>query len=378
VDLFPHKENLSRRTYSGGIVSIICFIIVVYLFYVQLSSFLQTTIDNDLVVDVYRQDNMKINFDISFHKLPCAFVSVDALDVAGNEHLDIEATIQKQRLDRRGKKITEAESAKLQSEVMKDIVQQAVPKNGRGCETCYGAESDEYPCCPTCESVRNAYRHRGWAFNSATNIAQCNNEGFVPMITSQRNEGCRLTGEILVDKVAGNFHFSPGKSFSNAHNHAHTTFELGEDKFNMSHTIHALSFGEPFPGAINPLDGLEQTTEDALSAYQYYIKVVSTSFTDIYGQTLNSSQFSVTQHYLPIDNSVGSGHESHGAPGVFFLYDLSPIQVNLVERQKSLSSFVTIICAIIGGAFTVFRIIDEVIYQGLRSIRKKQELGKAF
>lgn len=44
---------------------------------------------------------------------------------------------------------------------------------------------------------------------------------------------------------------------------------------NMSHTVHSLSFGPPFPGRVNPLDGTTRV-EDATStghAYKYYIKV---------------------------------------------------------------------------------------------------------
>jgi hypothetical protein len=47
-----------------------------------------------------------------------------------------------------------------------------VPKNSNGCESCYGAETTKHPCCPTCESVREAYRVKGWAFVAASTIAQ--------------------------------------------------------------------------------------------------------------------------------------------------------------------------------------------------------------
>ena len=73
-------------------------------------------------------------------------------------------------------------SAKLRSEVMKDIVAVDVPTNTRGCASCYGAETEERPCCPTCEDVRLAYKGKGWSFSSAKNIAQ------VITLHSPRNE----------------------------------------------------------------------------------------------------------------------------------------------------------------------------------------------
>ena len=40
---------------------------------------------------------------------------------------------------------------------------------GDGClflSSCYGAETEETPCCSTCEEVREAYRKRGWAISN--------------------------------------------------------------------------------------------------------------------------------------------------------------------------------------------------------------------
>lgn len=79
--------------------------------------------------------------------------------------------------------------------------------------SCYGAETVEQPCCNTCEEVREAYRKKGWAFNNPHGIAQCIREGWTDKLKEQVNEGCRAHGYLEVSKVAGNFHFAPGKSF---------------------------------------------------------------------------------------------------------------------------------------------------------------------
>lgn len=36
---------------------------------------------------------------------------------------------------------------------------------------------------------------------------------------AQQNEGCEVYGYLEVNKVAGNFHFAPGKSFQQQHVH---------------------------------------------------------------------------------------------------------------------------------------------------------------
>lgn len=46
------------------------------------------------------------------------------------------------------------------------------------------------------------------------------------------------------------------------------------------------------------------------------------------------------------------------------------------ENRSSFLHFITSVCAIVGGVFTVSGIVDAFIYQGEKIIRKKLELGK--
>ena len=63
--------------------------------------------------------------------------------------------------------------------------------------------------------------------------------------------------------------------------------------------------------------------------------------------------------------------------GVFFNYDISPMQVTYTEYQKPFSHFLTDVCAVVGGVFTVAGIIDSIIYTAEKSFQRKVELGKA-
>jgi hypothetical protein len=45
---------------------------------------------------------------------------------------------------------------------------------------------------------------------------------------------------------------------------------------------------------------------------------------------------------------------------IWFRYDLNPITVKYTEYSKPFYSFLTTICAIVGGTFTVAGIIDSV------------------
>jgi hypothetical protein len=51
-------------------------------------------------------------------------------------------------------------------------------------------------------------------------------------------------------------------------------------------------------------------------------------------------------------------------------------QVKYTETKMSFLHFLTSVCAIVGGIFTVAGIIDAFIYHGGQAIRKKVDLGK--
>ncbi|MCO5559472.1 hypothetical protein L7F22_013072 [Adiantum nelumboides] len=101
------------------------------------------------------------------------------------------------------------------------------------------------------------------------------------------------------------------------------------------------------------------------------IQVVPTVYKDIHGRKIQTNQYSVTEHFKTVE--VGMGRS---LPGVFFFYDLSPIKVNFNQRNTPFLHFLTNVCAIVGGVFTVFGIIDAFVYHGHKVIKKKIEIGK--
>ena len=170
------------------------------------------------------------------------------------------------------------------------------------CGNCYGAPAPnngrKAGCCQTCDEVRDAYASVSWAFGLGENVEQCEKEGYGTRLMEQRNEGCRIEGDIRVNKVAGNFHIAPGRSYSNMNVHVHDLNNFFETSVPGGHTfthkVHHLRFGPQLPGDVltklggrpspwtnhhvNPLDGTEQTTDDPAFNYMYFVKVVSTSY----------------------------------------------------------------------------------------------------
>lgn len=52
-------------------------------------------------------------------------------------------------------------------------------------------------------------------------------------------------------------------------------------------------------------------------------------------------------------------------------YDLSPITVQYTEIKQSLPHFLTSLCAIVGGVFTVFSLVDSAVHHVLRYYRRR-------
>ena len=44
-------------------------------------------------------------------------------------------------------------------------------------------------------------------------MEQCDREHYGERLDAQRKEGCRIEGLLRVNKVVGNFHIAPGRSF---------------------------------------------------------------------------------------------------------------------------------------------------------------------
>lgn len=68
------------------------------------------------------------------------------------------------------------------------------------------------------------------------------------------------------------------------------------------------------------------------------------------------------------------GHH-RSVPAIWFRYDLNPITVRYTDRVKPFYHFITTICAIVGGTFTVAGIVDSCVFTA-HEVFRKMELGK--
>lgn len=188
--------------------------------------------------------------------------------------------------------------------------------------------------------------------------------------------GCRIEGFVRVKKVPGNLVIS---ARSGAH-----SFDASQ--MNMSHVISHLSFGKKISprvmsdikrvlpyigGSHDKLNGQDYVIHSGDSSanitIEHYLQVVKTEV--------------MTRSYKLVEEYEYTAHSSliHAlsTPAAKFHFEPSPMQVLITENPKSFSHFITNVCAIIGGVFTVAGIMDSILHNTLRLV-KKVELGKNF
>ncbi|XP_038897891.1 protein disulfide-isomerase 5-4-like [Benincasa hispida] len=188
--------------------------------------------------------------------------------------------------------------------------------------------------------------------------------------------GCRIEGYVRVKKV-------PGSLVIAARSESHS---FDASQMNMSHIISHLSFGRkisskafkdakqiiPYIGIshdrLNGQSFINQRDLGANVTIEHYLQIVKTEvLTRRSGKLLEEYEY--TAH-----SSVA---QSLHIPVAKFHFELSPMQVVITENQKSFSHFITNVCAIIGGVFTVAGILDALLHNTIRLV-KKVELGKNF
>lgn len=354
-DIFPKTyDEFKIKTFSGGIITIISLFLITVLFLSEFYFYLTPIRTDELYVDTTYNNKIEIYLNITYPAISCDALSVDVMDVAGEVQTNVENTIYKRRLSLNGEILGDY---KLEKKL--DLV--APTKEGY-CGGCFGALPPGQ-CCNTCDAVKEAYQKKGWQFH-IEDFEQCLQENNERKLKYSKSEGCNLHGFIMVNKVAGNFHFSPGKSLFQGQMQIHDYTEFEKDHFNTSHIIHSLGFGEKYPGIHNPLDDVEKYIKKGSGLFQYFIKVVPTIYETL-SEQLYTNQYSVTQHFRPYNSE-----HPNVVPGVFFIYDLSPIMVHISFKKRSFLHFTTNIFAILGGVYTLSLLLDMFLFE----VEKKSKL----
>ncbi|XAR56659.1 hypothetical protein NMG60_11037221 [Bertholletia excelsa] len=463
-------RDLTEASLSGGGLSIIAALSMVFLFGMELNNYLTVSTSTSVIVDKSSDGEfLLIDFNISFHALSCEFASVDVSDVLGTNRLNITKTIRKYPIDINLKAIgSEFQTGPISRVIKHD--DEVDEEHHEGSVVLKGLNFDKvahmYPIlvvnfyAPWCywsnrlkpswekaakiirerfdpemdgrillgrvdctEEVDLCRRHHIQAYPSIRifrkgsdvrdDHGHHDHESYygdrdteslvktmeslvapIPLASQQlasENKlgsvadddkrpaplagGCRIEGFVRVKKVPGNLVIS-------AHSGAHS---FDASMMNLSHIINHLSFGKkitptemsdmkrmlPYLGrSHDKLNGRAYITQPSNSnanvTIEHYLQVVKTEVV-----TRRSHKLVEEYEYTAHSSLV----HSLNIPAAKFHFELSPMQVLITENSKSFSHFITNVCAIIGGIFTVAGIVDSLLHNTIR-IMKKVELGK--
>ncbi|CAH8255230.1 unnamed protein product [Arabidopsis lyrata] len=465
-------RDLTEASLSGAGLSIVAALAMLFLFGMELSSYLAINTSTSVIVDKSSDgDFLDIDFNISFPALSCEFASVDVSDVFGTHRLNITKTIRKVPIDPH----LRATAAEFHSSSGLHLINHGdedhdenstyadIPLTGAAFEKfthhfqilvvnfyapwCYWSNrlkpswekasqitrerynpgtddrvllgsvdcTEEPTLCksnhiqgyPSIRIFRKGsdlredhgnHEHESYYGDRDTDSLVKMVEELLKPIKKEDHKlaldgksdnaastikkapvsgGCRIEGYVRAKKV-------PGELVISAHSGAHS---FDASQMNMSHIVTHLSFGTmvserlwtdmkrllPYLGQshdrLNGKSFINQRKFDVNVTIEHYLQIVKT---EVISRRSGKEHSLIEEYEYTAHSSVA---HSYHYPEAKFHFELSPMQVLISENPKSFSHFITNVCAIIGGVFTVAGILDSIFQNTVRMV-KKIELGK--
>lgn len=310
---------------ARGLGSLIVYLIIIVLVILELGYYFDERFVYSYEVDIDHSSKLKLNVDITV-SMTCDQISADVVDTTSKNALS-------------NKDISKEDTWFEMSPNQKN--------NHNAITTIY-------------EKIRNNYHAlHSILWLSYGNIP--NSLGQRESLPNTKFDACRIHGTYELNKVSGNFHVMPGKSASVMGGHAHVIPMFGNTQFNFSHRIDDFSFGDNSHLVHNALNFDLKIAENFQTEYQYYISVVSTLI-----HSKETYQYSVAESIKNIDHD----HGSHGASGISFKYDITPLKVKVKLSRMSTFELIISLIGIVGGIFST-SIMFNSFYQVFSGIYYK-------
>lgn len=307
-------DNINRPTLLGGILSISAIGLMIFLLITETLQYFTPYITKDSFIHQSTSNStIPLTFELKTLSVPCALISIDHEDLIGNHKVNIDTPkIQKTRIGAKGTMLT----TKNFSPYQRDSLEKAI----------------------------------------------------------MNFESCYIKATIDVNKVPGDFHisfheyrsvyelFGRDKTLKESFdrmklNHQLINLQFGDEKvkdyivrkYSISDVVEA--FGQKEPVVFD-----SDEDEKHKYNYDYYLKIIPFMFLDENkGEKLFAYQYSISY------TSKLEEEETNEMPIIMFNYDFSPITMKVVIHKKSFLRFITHICAIVGGVFVIFSIINSIV-----------------
>ncbi|KAL7421606.1 hypothetical protein Q5752_003375 [Cryptotrichosporon argae] len=338
-DAFPKVQSTyTTRSRRGGVLTAVVGTIIFLLVLNDLGEYLYGAPSYSFQVDHGVQRDMQLNVDITV-AMPCHYLSIDLRDSVGDRvHLSNDFA-----KDGTTFEVGRASSLKLRptapsaSQVISSA-RRATPNQRQS----LGGLRALFAARPAVKREHAAYRPTA---NKVDN-----------------GPACRIYGSVDVKKVTANLHIT-------TLGHGYMSFEHTDHKLmNLSHIIHEFSFGPFFPAISQPLDLSLETTDKPFTAFQYFLRVVPTTYIDAKRRRLSTSQYAVTDYSRSFEHG-------RGIPGVFFKFEPEPMSVVVRERTTTRYQFLLRLVGVVGGVWTVAGFALRVFDRASREVGIKSKGG---
>lgn len=344
------ESELVHKTVHGAVVTILGTLLACVLLVSEVHQYIYAPPEHEMSVSTERQPLIRIGIDVTLHALPCSLVSVDTIDATGGAETDQYNSVHhmrlhKQRLDATGRRIGHGDYNAPRPDIITIVAGTMVAdslkhveemeqelRDGEGCHV-FG----ELEVKRLAGAMRLTVHMRDWMQLRATQA------------------------EINVATAAAAAHATPGGAIT-----VHSDFS----RANVSHTIGSFAFGPPFPGRVNPLDGFSRTVTHDYGTYEYYMKVVPTTYISAMWRRTESNTYSVAEYFVPGARAPAPGATNvERVPALEFHYEFSPLAVRIWWPRRGVGPIAVRLCAVVGGCFALTRWLDGVVHAAARALR---------
>ncbi len=429
LDLFRKvPKDLTASTRHGGLLSLFVMALISLVVMLETWTYMAGETKSKIVLDRSNEPKLDVNFDVSFYELPCRFATIEAWDYLGKSKLDVTSKIEKTVITGTNGEIVKGRY--IANNVKQPAVRQvddSIPGTGAVIDATTREfapilRQSEYTFvlyyvqwCMYCQMALPLWKELAeWAgreqprvklvqIDCMAEVALCqaskiaayptfmmykgvhplqdeyhghrtiqafgaymaqivNAEPDSHQLKYHWHEGCLLKGTLQVNRVPGNFHII---ARSDQHN-------FDQKSTNTSHIIHHFSFGprmdakvlhripKDIQSHITPLDGTAYLNHGDIMSHEHYVKVVATHYetgTLLTHKSVLGYQMAVSSQQYRSDPNV---------PEARFSYDLSPTAVVIEQAGRRWYEFLTSLCAIVGGVFTTFSLMDGALHRVMR------------
>ncbi|KAG5672175.1 hypothetical protein PVAND_002325 [Polypedilum vanderplanki] len=313
-------EEIEQKTNIGGTVSILSRLLILLVIYKEMKYYFETSLIFRFEPDVDILQHIKFNLDMTV-KMPCKNIGADILDSTNQNTFSF------------------------------GVIEE---------------EDTWWNLCPEQKQhfdyMSHLNKYLTEEYHSIAEIMYKTNE-FLNVKMPPRSikaiepyDACRIHGSLKLNKVAGNFHVTQGKSLHFPQGHLHLNILFDDVKANFSHRITKLSFGDPMSGIVQPLEYEEKIFMDERNMIMYFIEIVPTDI-ETFVSHVKTYQYSVKENIRTIDHD----HGSHGMPGIYIKYDVSALKVLVLLGRENIIKLIVRMCSVIAGIIVISSFVNSIL-----------------